>query len=41
VRLETPGGGGYGDAKDRLDALHQNDKVQGYVTGEFSEGTKS
>jgi N-methylhydantoinase B len=41
VRLETPGGGGYGDAKDRLDALHQNDKVQGYVTGEFSEGSKS
>ena len=41
VRLETPGGGGYGDAKDRLDALHQNDKVQGYVTGEFSESSKS
>jgi len=32
VRLETPGGGGYGDAATRRDAHHQRDLDQGYVT---------
>jgi N-methylhydantoinase B len=33
VRLETPGGGGYGDAAQRSKAHHQHDLDQGYVTG--------
>jgi N-methylhydantoinase B len=32
VRLETPGGGGYGDAAQRSKAHHQHDLDQGYVT---------
>ncbi|MAK17025.1 MAG: hypothetical protein CMN41_00075 [SAR116 cluster bacterium] len=32
VRLETPGGGGYGDAARRSEAHHQHDLDQGYVT---------
>ncbi|MEL0304835.1 MAG: hydantoinase B/oxoprolinase family protein, partial [Rhodobiaceae bacterium] len=32
VRLETPGGGGYGDAAKRTDDQHQQDLAQGYVT---------
>lgn len=33
VRLETPGGGGYGKVNERPKSLHENDIVQGYVTG--------
>ena len=33
VRLETPGGGGYGKATERPKSLYENDVVQGYVTG--------
>ncbi|MDC0563866.1 hypothetical protein OAP51_03575, partial [Alphaproteobacteria bacterium] len=33
VRLETPGGGGYGKATERPKSLHENDVAQGYVTG--------
>ena len=33
VRLETPGGGGYGKVTERPKSLHQNDVAQGYVTG--------
>ncbi len=32
VRLETPGGGGYGNPADRPAALTENDVKQGYVT---------
>lgn len=32
VRLETPGGGGYGLASDRSKQQHDNDLKQGYVT---------
>jgi len=32
VRLETPGGGGYGAASKRSKDLHENDLKQGYVT---------
>ena len=32
VRLETPGGGGYGDAATRTDTQHAHDVAQGYVT---------
>jgi N-methylhydantoinase B len=32
VRLETPGGGGYGDAAKRTDDQKQRDLAQGYVT---------
>ena len=32
VRLETPGGGGYGSASDRSRQKHDNDLKQGYVT---------
>ena len=32
VRLETPGGGGYGDAASRGVDRHQHDLAQGYVT---------
>ena len=32
VRLETPGGGGYGIASDRSKQQHDNDLKQGYVT---------
>lgn len=32
VRLETPGGGGYGSASDRSKQQHGNDLKQGYVT---------
>ena len=32
VRLETPGGGGYGDAALRGNEKHQHDLAQGYVT---------
>ena len=32
VRLETPGGGGYGSASDRSKQQHDNDLKQGYVT---------
>ena len=33
VRLETPGGGGYGKLNERPKSLHENDVAQGYVTG--------
>ncbi|MDG1936823.1 MAG: hydantoinase B/oxoprolinase family protein [Paracoccaceae bacterium] len=33
VRLETPGGGGYGNAKNRPQKLIDNDIDQGYVSG--------
>ena len=33
VRLETPGGGGYGKVNERSKSLHENDIAQGYVTG--------
>ena len=32
VRLETPGGGGYGPEEKRPDALHQRDALMGYST---------
>jgi len=32
VRLETPGGGGYGDARERTALRHEYDVAQGYVT---------
>ena len=32
VRLETPGGGGYGDAASRGEDRHEHDLAQGYVT---------
>jgi N-methylhydantoinase B len=32
VRLETPGGGGYGDQKTRSDKALQNDLDLGFVT---------
>ena len=34
VRLETPGGGGYGKPADRLQHLIDNDMAQGYVSKE-------
>ena len=34
VRLETPGGGGYGKSADRPQHLLDNDIAQGYVSGE-------
>jgi N-methylhydantoinase B len=34
VRLETPGGGGYGKSADRPQYLIDNDIAQGYVSGE-------
>lgn len=37
VRLETPGGGGYGKATERPKSLHENDVAQGYVTGTTNE----
>jgi N-methylhydantoinase B len=33
VRLETPGGGGYGKVNERPTSFHENDVAQGYVTG--------
>ncbi|MGC6485521.1 MAG: hydantoinase B/oxoprolinase family protein [Candidatus Puniceispirillales bacterium] len=33
LRLETPGGGGYGDAAERSSDLTEHDLRQGYVTG--------
>ena len=36
VRLETPGGGGYGDAQERPEELIRNDLAQGYVSGKKS-----
>jgi N-methylhydantoinase B len=36
VRLETPGGGGYGDQKTRSDKALQNDLELGYVTSRGS-----
>ncbi len=33
VRLETPGGGGYGKVNERPKSFHENDVAQGYVTG--------
>ena len=33
LRLETPGGGGYGDAAERPSELTEQDLRQGYVTG--------
>lgn len=36
VRLETPGGGGYGDPDQRLDKLREHDIHQGYVTKAIS-----
>ena len=32
VRLETPGGGGYGDSAERAEDLKQHDRELGYVT---------
>ena len=36
VRLETPGGGGYGNAQERPEELIRNDLTQGYVSGKKS-----
>ncbi len=36
VRLETPGGGGYGNAQERPEELIRNDLAQGYVSGKKS-----
>ena len=36
VRLETPGGGGYGNAQERPEQLIRNDLAQGYVSGKKS-----
>ena len=36
VRLETPGGGGYGNAQERHEELIRNDLAQGYVSGKKS-----
>ena len=36
VRLETPGGGGYGNAQERPEELMRNDLAQGYVSGKKS-----
>ena len=33
LRLETPGGGGYGEAAERPSELTEQDLRQGYVTG--------
>ncbi|MGB1919897.1 MAG: hydantoinase B/oxoprolinase family protein, partial [Candidatus Puniceispirillaceae bacterium] len=38
VRLETPGGGGYGDAGSRTREQHQQDLDQGYVTADGKGG---
>ena len=32
LRLETPGGGGYGDAALRTEGQHEHDVAQGYIT---------
>ena len=37
VRLETPGGGGYGNAQERPEELISNDLAQGYVSGKNHE----
>ena len=37
VRLETPGGGGYGNAQERPEELIRNDLAQGYVFGKNHE----
>lgn len=37
VRLETPGGGGYGKVTERPKSLYENDVAQGYVTGTKNE----
>jgi len=34
--LETPGGGGYGNAQERPEELIRNDLAQGYVSGKKS-----
>ena len=34
VRIETPGGGGYGKPADRLQHLIDNDMAQGYISKE-------
>ena len=36
VRLETPGGGGYGNAQERPEELIRNDLAQGYFSGKKS-----
>ena len=36
VRLETPGGGGYGNAQERPEELIRNDLAQGYISGKKS-----
>ena len=36
VRLEAPGGGGYGNAQERPEELIRNDLAQGYVSGKKS-----
>ena len=36
VHLETPGGGGYGNAQERPEELIRNDLAQGYVSGKKS-----
>jgi N-methylhydantoinase B len=38
VRLETPGGGGYGAASARGEKQRAQDRAMGYVTGEASTG---
>ncbi|MBX2824711.1 MAG: hydantoinase B/oxoprolinase family protein [Gammaproteobacteria bacterium] len=38
VRLETPGGGGYGDKARRSPASIENDLKSGYITGSSSAG---
>ena len=37
LRLETPGGGGYGDPRERPDAAIERDLAMGYLTVEGAE----
>jgi N-methylhydantoinase B len=37
VRLETPGGGGYGAPSERSDAAREHDRAMGYVTMDMKE----
>jgi len=41
VRLETPGGGGWGPATERSSVSRQTDQVLGYVTLDSTHSTKA
>ena len=41
VRLETPGGGGWGHAADRSSAARQTDQDLGYVSLDSTHSTKA